>query len=461
MSLKHNAEYKARSPKWIKGFCSLALIASICIQDYTPEENSKSNIANASNLPVIDTQFTCSVDGKESGDSDSTDISPKDTNIDMKKFKKVYEKNAKGGAFDGKTEMIIKVADEAKVPPLLMAAIVAHESQWGKAPNATKQKNPMSVMGSATIHDTQYDTVEEGLKAGAKNLYSGYIKEGLDTPKKIQPKYAPTENATNDPEGSNNNWLPTVESIMKSLGGESDIKSSSTSSKDDKDDDKESEGASSADSSNDTATTNPCEEEEDKGKSSDDAGTAKGGDSVKANGKSGKKIAGQWTYDEIPSKYKKYIKIPKFDEKFLDKPGNNFANTGFIGECTELTWAYMNQMHGQGQPADDGSITNGERVHEVYKAKGAKTTHNPTVGYGFSSKPPFALASIPGIGHTGVVAGVLPDGKFIIAQYNVPPDPAPSRTVLYSVIDGVPEDAGDNLIFFSGINGHTKVKGMK
>ncbi|WP_235855323.1 CHAP domain-containing protein [Mammaliicoccus lentus] len=453
--------YKVKSPKWLKGLCSIALVSGICIQDHSPIQNTQSNIANASDLPVIDAQFNCNVDGddKESS-SDDTDISPKDSNIDVKKFKKEFEKNAKGGALEGKTDKIIEIADKEKVPPLLMAAIIAHESSWGKAANATKQKNPMSVMGSATIHDTQFDTIEDGMKEGAKNLYSGYIKKGLDTPKKIQPKYAPTEGATNDPEGSNNNWLPTVESIMKSIGGESNLKSSSTNQKDD---DKESEGASSADSSNDTENTNPCEDDGDSKQKDkdDDTGSAKGGDSVKANGKSGKQIAGQWTKDEIPSKYKKYIKIPDFDEKYIDKPGNHFVTTNNIGECTELTWAYMNQMHGQGQPADDGNVTNGERVHEVYKAKGAKTTHNPTVGYGFSSKPPYALASIPGVGHTGVVAGVLPDGKFIIAQYNVPPDPAPSRTVLYSVIDGVPKDAGDDLIFFSGINGHTKVKGMK
>ena len=47
----------------------------------------------------------------------------------------------------------------------------------------------------------------------------------------------------------------------------------------------------------------------------------------------------------------------------------------------------------------------------------------------------------------------MDDGKFIIAQMNVPPDPAPSRTVLYSVIDGVPKDAGNEMIFFNGMNG--------
>lgn len=451
--MENNTKLRKHVPKWLKIICTFAVITTTSFaEDVTSETHTAK--ADAS-LPVIDAQFTCSVDddGKKK-DVDTSDFSPKDQNIDMKKFKKVFEENGKGGAFDGKSEMILEIADKEKVPPLLMASIVAHESQWGKAANATKQKNPMSVMGSATIHDTGYDTVEEGLKAGAKNLYSGYIKKGLDTPKKIQPKYAPTENATNDPEGSNNNWLPTVTSIMKSLGGESELKSSSSNAKDEDEEDK---GTSSADTGNDTVENNPCGEDKDDNTKSDSGGKAGDAKSVKANGKSGKVIGGNWEYDEVPSKYKKYITLPKFDKKYLDKPGNNFTTTGNTGECTELTWAYMNQLHGQGQPADDGSVTNGERVHEVYKAKGAKTTHNPTVGYGFSSKPPYAQASIPGVGHTGVVAGVLPDGKWIMANYNVPPNPAPSRTLYYTLIDGVPKDAGNDLIFFSGIKGHTKI----
>lgn len=454
--MSNNTNLRSKSPKWLKIICTFAVIVTT---SFTEDATSESHTAKAdSNYSVMDAQFTCNVDdnGKKK-ESDTSDFSPKDQNIDMKKFKSVYEKNGKGGAFDGKSEKILEIADKEHVPPLLMAAIVAHESQWGKGVNATKQKNPMSVMGSATIHDTGYDTIEEGLKAGAKNLYSNYIKKGLDTPKKIQPKYAPTEGATNDPEGSNNNWLPTVNSIMKSIGGESEMKSSSSKAKDDDKDEDKDKGTSSADTGNDTAESNPCGEDKDDNTGKSDEKVS-GSKSVKANGKSGKKIGGNWEYDEVPSKYKKYITLPKFDKKYLDKPGNNFTSTGNTGECTELTWAYMNQLHGQGQPTDDGSTTNGERVHEVYKAKGAKTTHNPTVGYGFSSKPPFAQASIAGVGHTGVVAGVLPDGKFIVANYNVPPKPAPSRTLYYTLIDGVPKDAGNDLIFFSGIKGHTKFK---
>lgn len=132
---------------------------------------------------------------------------------------KVFEQNAKGGALEGKTKDMVKIAKDNDIPPNLFLAIVAHESEWGKGVNATKQKNPLSVMGAGTIHDSDYPTIEKGLEAGAKNLKKEYISKGLNTPEKIGPKYAPTVNATNDPEGSNNNWIPNIKKIMKSLGG--------------------------------------------------------------------------------------------------------------------------------------------------------------------------------------------------------------------------------------------------
>lgn len=129
-----------------------------------------------------------------------------------------FEKNAKGGALEGKSDEMVKIAKKHNVPPKLFVAITASESQWGKGANATKQKNPLSVMGAGTIHDTGYSSIEEGLEAGAKNLDKLYISKGLTTPEKIGPKYAPTEGATNDPTGMNKRWIPTVKSIMKSLG---------------------------------------------------------------------------------------------------------------------------------------------------------------------------------------------------------------------------------------------------
>lgn len=137
------------------------------------------------------------------------------------KGKQVFEKNAKGGALEGKTDLLIKTAKKYDIPPSLFIAIISSESQWGKGENAKTQKNPLSVMGAGTIHSdhASFPTIEKGLNAGAKNLKDLYISKGLTTPEKIGPKYAPTEGATNDPKGSNNNWIPTVKSIMKDLGG--------------------------------------------------------------------------------------------------------------------------------------------------------------------------------------------------------------------------------------------------
>ncbi|UXV29656.1 CHAP domain-containing protein [Mammaliicoccus sciuri] len=134
----------------------------------------------------------------------------------------VFEKNAKGGALEGKTKDLVKIAKKHDIPPNLFLAIVAHESLWGRGVNATKQKNPFSLMGSGTIYDNTFPTLDKGLEAGAKNLQDLYISEGLDTPKKIGPKYAPTVGATNDDTGSNNHWIPNVERIMKEIGSSSE-----------------------------------------------------------------------------------------------------------------------------------------------------------------------------------------------------------------------------------------------
>lgn len=54
------------------------------------------------------------------------------------------------------------------------------------------------------------------LRQAQKNLYDVYIKEGLMTPEKIGPKYAPV-GASNDPNNMNKQWIPTVKSMMKKL----------------------------------------------------------------------------------------------------------------------------------------------------------------------------------------------------------------------------------------------------
>ncbi|MDU7040193.1 MAG: hypothetical protein E6346_12790, partial [Lactococcus lactis] len=69
-------------------------------------------------------------------------------------------------------------------------------------------------------------------------------------------------------------------------------------------------------------------------------------------------------------------------------------------------------------------------------------------GYGFSSYPPYAGAGDASTGHTGVVAGVLPDGKWILANYNLNLE-APDRKLTYALVDGNKKKGGTK--FFSGI----------
>lgn len=194
---------------------------------------------------------------------------------------------------------------------------------------------------------------------------------------------------------------------------------------------KSTSAASSASDTGEKVVKETCGKKEESGKAS----KGKVGESVKVNGKKGETITQNYEYEDLPEKYKKYISVPKFDEKFLKKDGNVFVtinNGEFIGQCTELTWAYMYQLHGKKPPSDG----NGNVIYKAYEREGAKMTDKPTVGYGFSSNPPQAGSADPKTGHTGVVVGVMPDGKWIMANYNVPPKPAPSRTLYYTVVDG-------------------------
>lgn len=139
-----------------------------------------------------------------------------------------FNENAKGGALEGKADKVVKIAKDNDVPPKLFMAIIAHESAWATSKGATEQNNPLSVIGSGSISDSssKFPTVEKGLEAGAKNLNKLYISEGLDTPKKIGPKYAPV-GAGNDVGNSNSNWVGNVTKIMDSLGkGGDDVKTS-------------------------------------------------------------------------------------------------------------------------------------------------------------------------------------------------------------------------------------------
>lgn len=141
--------------------------------------------------------------------------------VSLETMKKVFEPNAKGGALEGQSEYLLSSAKKHKISQDLFVAIVSNESGWGQSSLAKSHHNVGGLMGSGAPF--KFDSIEEGIDATAKNLYDLYIKEGLTTPEKIQPKYAPN-GAANDPTNMNSNWTKTVNSIMTSLNGSSSSK---------------------------------------------------------------------------------------------------------------------------------------------------------------------------------------------------------------------------------------------
>lgn len=113
----------------------------------------------------------------------------------------------------------------------------------------------------------------------------------------------------------------------------------------------------------------------------------------------------------------------------------------------------MKQMYGGNQPTNG----NGNVIYKAYKQQGAKVTNKPTVGYGFSANPPYAGAADSSVGHTGVVAGVMDDGQWIMANYNLNGEGnnGQKRHLTYALVDGNKTSGG--VKFFSGV-GKAKVK---
>ena len=185
------------------------------------------------------------------------------------------------------------------------------------------------------------------------------------------------------------------------------------------------------------------------------------GSSVKPNGGSGKRLKLWQKKEDIPKKYRKHIELPDFSVKELDKV-SHFNDFGSRGQCVELTYGYMRQLWkgGDSTPSDGDGIDLVDRYEEA----GAKTTFNPTVGYGFSSAKGIAgSGDNESPGHTGVVIGVMKDGKYLVANYNADGEANKdryTRNLTFLLIDGQPK-SGDKYArakFFSGPGNKPKIK---
>ncbi|EAD5126427.1 peptidase M23 [Listeria monocytogenes] len=120
------------------------------------------------------------------------------------------------GVFKGTASSFIKYGETYNVDPALVVAIAMHETGNGISRMVKEWNNPGGLMGDGP--GFQFSTLDKGIEAMIKNLSKNYISLGLNTPEKIQPKYAPV-GASNDGLGLNKEWLNGVNGFLKQLGG--------------------------------------------------------------------------------------------------------------------------------------------------------------------------------------------------------------------------------------------------
>ncbi|MDD3437603.1 MAG: hypothetical protein PHC64_10670 [Candidatus Gastranaerophilales bacterium] len=115
------------------------------------------------------------------------------------------------GGLRGKGTAIVAAAKRNGIDPATFASIIAFESGWGKY---TSKNNCAGLMkGKKKI---QFKRIEDCLDRAASNLKKNYFNKGLTTVSKIGRKYCPV-GASNDPNGTNGEWIPAVSRIRKKL----------------------------------------------------------------------------------------------------------------------------------------------------------------------------------------------------------------------------------------------------
>jgi cell wall-associated NlpC family hydrolase len=153
----------------------------------------------------------------DTGCAVATDLSPVDKNFNAAAFHKEWQKMA-GGVLTDQEQYTIAAAKKAGVSAYLFAAIMANESGWGKSAAARNQHNPSGQMSSSGI--ISYPSIEAGIDATGRTLNNLVVRRKLNTIEKLGAVYCPV-GASNDPNGINANWIPTVKGMVQGFMGNS------------------------------------------------------------------------------------------------------------------------------------------------------------------------------------------------------------------------------------------------
>lgn len=119
------------------------------------------------------------------------------------------------GAFKGKAPFIYQKSRQYNVNPMLMAAIMKHETGNGSSKVVVNADNPGGLVWYEGCPYPKfgifidYPTLEKGIEDMVRQLKVFYIDKGLTSIEQIQKKYAPLK-ADNDPTNLNVYWTPMV-----------------------------------------------------------------------------------------------------------------------------------------------------------------------------------------------------------------------------------------------------------
>lgn len=123
------------------------------------------------------------------------------------------------GVLKGLGTLFIKYGIVYQVNPALAAAIAMHETGNGTSKAATDQNNLFGYMINGGSALATFDSYEESIQRGIRNLSIYYLHEGLSSVSAIQKKYAPV-GASNDPYGLNSSWVSGVTSFYRQITGQ-------------------------------------------------------------------------------------------------------------------------------------------------------------------------------------------------------------------------------------------------
>lgn len=143
-----------------------------------------------------------------------------DGSVEMSTWDSVFSSSQSSGALAGYGDKIISLSQQNGIDPILVAAVMLHETGRGKSNAIQNYNNPGGIMDFRSGHMRlrRFSSLDEGLTYTIENLKRRIIDDGLNTIEKLGSVYAPI-GAANDPTGLNNHWVPNITEMTNNLGG--------------------------------------------------------------------------------------------------------------------------------------------------------------------------------------------------------------------------------------------------